>query len=151
MAKNARAMRVVGVGDEVEIRKAIEEFADAFRAKDLDRIVACYAPEIVAFDMMPPLQHSGIQDWRQVWAKSLPMMTGEITIDMRNLQIDVEGNLAIAHALSHFAMSGTEGPDLWMRWTGVFRKIDGRWLATHEHTSVPADMESGKAILDLKP
>ena len=39
----------------------------------------------------------------------------------------------------------------WLRWTLGFRKIDGRWRVAHEHVSVPFDMESGKAMLDLKP
>jgi hypothetical protein len=31
------------------------------------------------------------------------------------------------------------------------RKIDGQWKVVHEHVSVPFDMETGKAMLDLKP
>lgn len=28
---------------------------------------------------------------------------------------------------------------------------DGRWKVVHEHVSMPFDMETGKAMLDLKP
>lgn len=35
--------------------------------------------------------------------------------------------------------------------TICFRKLDGKWMVTHEHNSVPFDVESGKASLDLKP
>jgi hypothetical protein len=31
------------------------------------------------------------------------------------------------------------------------RKSDGRWLDFHDHVSVPVEIESGKAMLDLKP
>jgi ketosteroid isomerase-like protein len=41
--------------------------------------------------------------------------------------------------------------DFWLRWTACYRKANGKWLITHEHVSVPVDMESGKALLDLKP
>lgn len=40
---------------------------------------------------------------------------------------------------------------MWWRRTVCFRKADGKWLATHEHRSVPFDVERGKASLDLKP
>jgi ketosteroid isomerase-like protein len=36
-------------------------------------------------------------------------------------------------------------------WTNAVRKIGGQWKVTHEHLSVPYDMETGKASLDLKP
>lgn len=41
--------------------------------------------------------------------------------------------------------------DRWLRWTACYRKTNGKWLIGHEHVSVPADMGSGKAILDLEP
>ena len=42
--------------------------------------------------------------------------------------------------------------DLWFRETLGFRKIDGKWTITHEHSSVPFYMDgSFKAAIDLKP
>jgi len=40
-----------------------------------------------------------------------------------------------------------------MSWRATLcrRRIDGKWMVTHGHSSVPFDMESGKASLDLKP
>ena len=40
---------------------------------------------------------------------------------------------------------------MWVRATTCYRKIDGTWMITHEHQSVPFDTESGKASLDLEP
>ena len=41
--------------------------------------------------------------------------------------------------------------DSWVRWTGCFRRIDGKWLIVHGQVSVPIDMGSGKALLNLRP
>jgi ketosteroid isomerase-like protein len=41
--------------------------------------------------------------------------------------------------------------DAWVRCTECYRKTNGHWLAIHDHISVPVDLESGKAALDLKP
>jgi len=38
-----------------------------------------------------------------------------------------------------------------VRATVCYRKIDGKWMIVHEHFSVPFDMETLKASLDLKP
>jgi ketosteroid isomerase-like protein len=40
---------------------------------------------------------------------------------------------------------------MWLRATLGFRKIDGNWFVTHEHSSVPFEVESGKAAVTLKP
>ncbi len=49
-------------------------------------------------------------------------------------------------------MADGEKVDMWLRETLCFRKIDGRWLVTHEHASVPFYMDgSERAALDLKP
>jgi len=39
----------------------------------------------------------------------------------------------------------------WVRATFCFRKIGGNWLIAHDHVSVPLDVESGRALLDLEP
>ena len=39
--------------DEIEIKRLIEGYVEAFRAKDLDGILSMYAPEVVTFDVVP--------------------------------------------------------------------------------------------------
>jgi ketosteroid isomerase-like protein len=61
--------------------------------------------------------------------------------------------VAFIHALER--MSGTlkngQKSDVWVRATSGLRKINGKWLIVHDHISVPADLDTGKAVLDLKP
>lgn len=61
--------------------------------------------------------------------------------------------MAFGHSLDHVSATTTAGGklDMWWRETACYRKFDGRWLITHQHSSVPFDVESGKASLDLKP
>ena len=37
------------------------------------------------------------------------------------------------------------------RVTDGYRKINGKWLITLEHVSVPVDLETGKADINSKP
>jgi ketosteroid isomerase-like protein len=45
--------------DEAEIKRVIEGFAEAFRARDLDGVMSIYAPQIVTFDVVPKLAICG--------------------------------------------------------------------------------------------
>lgn len=40
---------------------------------------------------------------------------------------------------------------MWVRATLGCRRVDGTWLITHDHESVPFDPESGMAVIDLAP
>ena len=45
--------------DEADIRQRINQLTEAIRAIDLERVMSFYAPDIVSFDIVPPLQHLG--------------------------------------------------------------------------------------------
>ena len=59
----------------------------------------------------------------------------------------------LSRSLDHLTGTRTDGEktDVWVRATVCFRKIDGQWKVTHEHISVPFDMETFKASVHLKP
>jgi ketosteroid isomerase-like protein len=64
-----------------------------------------------------------------------------------------DGELAFVHSLNHVKSTPVNGniSDLWVRWTARFRRINGVWLVVHEQVSVPADLERGRAALNLTP
>jgi hypothetical protein len=45
--------------DEAAIRELIDGFVKAIRAKDINGVMSVFAPEVVSFDLGPPLQHGG--------------------------------------------------------------------------------------------
>lgn len=63
------------------------------------------------------------------------------------------GDVAFAHSLNRISGTLPNGgrSDNWVRWTACFRKLDGGWLITHDHVSVPVDPQSGSAALHLEP
>jgi hypothetical protein len=40
---------------------------------------------------------------------------------------------------------------MWFRETMSYRRTNGRWLVTHQHSSVPLDMKTMQGRMDLKP
>jgi ketosteroid isomerase-like protein len=112
-----------------------------------------YAPDIVSYDLVPPMQHVGIAAYRRPWEATFASFEGPIGYEVSDLHITAADEVAFSHSLNR--MSGTtkngQTISMWVRWTACFRKLDGSWLITHEQVSVPIDMDSGRALLDLEP
>jgi ketosteroid isomerase-like protein len=138
---------------ETLIRQRVEDYAKAVSAKDIGRVMSLYAPDIVSFDLNPPLRYVGTDNKRRAWQEFFAIYTGPVAYEVRDLNITTDGELAFVHSLNHVKGTLASGhiTDLWMRWTACFRRIDGVWLVVHDHVSVPADLEHGKAVLNLTP
>jgi ketosteroid isomerase-like protein len=139
--------------DEADIRQRIEKWAEAVRTKNIESLMAIYAPEIVSFDLDPPLQYVGAEAKRKRWLHVFGMYQCLLGYEIRDLTITVGDDVAFAHSLNRVSGTFKNGnrSEFWLRWTTCFRKIDGNWLIAHEQLSVPIDPESGRAVLNLEP
>lgn len=139
--------------DEARIRALIDDRVKAIREKDVGALMSDHAPNVLTFDALNPLQYVGLDKVRERAEQWFSWYQGSIGYEIRDLSITVGNTVAFCHYLYRVSGTMTNGRevDMWVRSTVCFRKIDGRWLVTHEHTSVPFDAESGKALVDLKP
>jgi PhnB protein len=137
--------------DETQIRKTIEDWANALRNKNAEAALSHYAPRLVHFSLAPPLLSTesdakGLKAWFGTWQ-------GSIGYEIRGLSVTVGDDVAFSHNLNriHGTTNG-EKNDLWFRHTLGFRKFGDEWEIAHEHESVPFYMDgSFKAAVDLKP
>jgi uncharacterized protein (TIGR02246 family) len=140
--------------DEDHIRQLIDGWAKALRAKDIDGVMSHYAPDILLFDLAPPLQYLGTDAYRKNWEEWFATWQGPIGYEIRDLSITTGDGVAFSHSLNRISGKRTNGEetDVWVRATACFRKINGKWKVTHEHISVPFYMDgSGRAAVELKP
>jgi uncharacterized protein (TIGR02246 family) len=139
--------------DEAEIRQRIDKLVQAIRAMDLEGVKPIYAPDIVSFDIVPPLQHVGAEAKWKNWADVFTVYQRPLGYEIHDLTITLGEDVAFGHSLNRISGTLKNGnrTDSWVRWTGCFRKIDGDWLIVHDQVSVPIDMGSGKASLNLRP
>lgn len=137
---------------EAEIRSLVADSVKALRAKDIDRLVASYAPDVMLFDVVNPLRSRGAEAVRKRLEDWLTFQD-PIEYEVRDLSISTAGDVAFSHSLNHVSATTKDGKnlDMWWRASVGYRKLDGKWLITLEHVSVPFDVTSGKASLDLKP
>lgn len=146
-------MHTIRAMDEAQIRECLESWARALRAKDVDRVMSHYTPDFLSFDLAPPLQHVGAVN-RQGFEEWFRTFRGPIGLEIRDLSITASEDVAFSHSLNRISGARTteEDTDVWVRATVCFRKIGGRWLVAHEHSSVPFYMDgSYRAAVDLAP
>ena len=139
--------------DEAEIKRVLEGGVEAVRARDIDGVMSIYAPELVAFDIVPPLRYVGADAYRKPWEEVFSSFQGPIGYEIHDLSITVGDDVAFTHSLNRISGTMNTGhkTDLWVRCTACLRKINGKWLIVHTQVSVPVDLEQGKAVLSLKP
>ncbi len=53
--------------DEGAIRDLVENWARAVRTKNLDGILSNHSPDMLMFDVPPPIQSKGIEAYRKTW------------------------------------------------------------------------------------
>jgi ketosteroid isomerase-like protein len=139
--------------DEADIRQRLDSFVEAVRAMDLERVKPIYALDLVSFDIVPPLQHLGAEaKWRN-WADVFTAYQRPLGYEIRDLTITLGDDVAFARSLNRITgtLKSGDRKDFWLRWTTGWRKIEGNWLIAHDQVSVPIDVQSGKALLDLEP
>ncbi|HEU5432254.1 MAG TPA: nuclear transport factor 2 family protein [Thermomicrobiales bacterium] len=139
--------------DEADIRRRIDNGVKAIRAMDLEGVMALYAPDIVSFDVQPPLRHVGAAAKRKNWIDVFTTYQRPLDYEIRDLTLVVGDDVAFGHSLNRISGTLANGRrnGVWLRWTACFRKIDGVWLIAHDHVSAPVDFGSGSALLNLEP
>jgi ketosteroid isomerase-like protein len=136
-----------------DVRALFDDQREAMHAKDLDRLMALYSPDIVYFDVVPPLRYVGSAALRGRFSRWFDGYQGPIAMEARDLEIRSSGDIAVAHWLSRAGGTLQNGRTVgvWVRATSCCQRVDHRWLITHEHASVPVDLASGSPATDLLP
>lgn len=138
---------------EARIRERMAEFQQAVGVKDLDRIMAQYAPDVVAYDAVGELQFKGVEAYRAHWQRCFDFCQGEGFFEIGDVEVIASGDLAFSYSLNHCGGSNEKGEmqTAWMRGTRCWRLQDGDWQVVHEHFSMPFDMASGQVSFGLEP
>jgi ketosteroid isomerase-like protein len=136
-----------------ELRALLDRQREAFRAKNIERVMALYAPDIVYFDLVPPLRYTGstalrkrFSDWFELWASPINM-------EIRDLHLLASAEVAAASMLIRTSGTLKSGREVgyWVRASDSYQRSERGWLITHEHVSLPVDMANGSAVMNLLP
>lgn len=141
-----------------DVHALLDTRAEACRAKDIDRLMSLYSPNIVYFDCVPPLQgFVGTDAVRRNFLRWFDEYPGPIGLETRDLMIAMSGDVAFAHMLHldkgnvHLAKAGLK--EAWIRSTICCERSGDGWLIRHEHISWPFEFnkEGGNVVMSLTP
>lgn len=127
-----------------------EAYAAAVYAKDVAAFTALYAPEVRIFDAWGGWQQRGLEALHastNEWFGSL----GEerVVVTVSDVQHSAGDTLAAIHGLIEFraiSASGEKVRAMQERVTWLLEKQGEGWWVTHQHSSLPADFETGKVM-----
>ena len=136
-----------------EIRALFDRQGDAMRAKDVDALMAHYTPDVVYFDVVPPLRYVGADALRARFTEWFAGYRGPIEVDARDVSIADGGDFALVHWLSRVRGTLRSGVPVgsWVRATSCWRRTGSGWLISHEHVSLPVDLTTRSPATDLEP
>jgi ketosteroid isomerase-like protein len=139
--------------DEAAIKALYNDFNDAFIKKDVNAIMAVYAPDLFAFDVIPPREYPTWDAYKKDWEGLYAAYPGPVTSTFSELNITVVGSVAYSRSIDDATFTAKDGSKIHMvvRITDVLRKSSGKWLIVQEHVSVPVDPTTGKADLLSTP
>jgi uncharacterized protein (TIGR02246 family) len=126
--------------DQAAIRDLVENWAKAVRSRNLDGILANHSPDMLMFDVPPPIQSKGMEAYKKTWQRFFSWSQDSGVFDINKLDITTGNDVAFVTALMRCAgmKANGEREELEFRLTIGLRKIDEQWIVTHEHHSIPA-------------
>jgi ketosteroid isomerase-like protein len=137
---------------EAQLCALIDDGVKAIRAKDVDGALSNYTPRPLVRHRQPAAAR-WIGQLQKAPLGVVLFVPGPIGYELGDLTVAAGDDVAFSQSLNRVNATTTAGTrlDMWWRATVCYRRIDGKWMVTHAHSSVPFDVESGRASLDLKP
>ena len=126
--------------DEAAIRELVENWASAVRTKDLHGILANHSPDILMFDVPPPLASKGLEAYAKTWDLFFAWSDDPVIFDIKSMDITAGNDVAFVAALMRCGGTEKSGEriELEFRLTIGLHKIGEQWVVLHEHHSIPA-------------
>src|SRR2546430_9067906 len=123
-----------------EIRAWLDRWTNAFTKQDVDSIMALYTDDVVAYDIVPPLQYIGKAAYRADYQQFFSQYEGNLHVEVRDLHVGATGDPGYAAGWELFG-----GPQKNVRRTGVcsgftplFRRPPAPCPDFHVHAAVTA-------------
>jgi ketosteroid isomerase-like protein len=120
--------------DATRIRTLIEAWARAISSGDRNAILRHHSPSLLMFDFPPHIVRN-LDEYNKTWDFFYDSPKGPISFVPSEIQVTAGTDVAFASCLIH--CDGTSAGPLDLRLTVGLRKLDGDWVVTHEHHSVP--------------
>lgn len=130
--------------DEEQVRQILEQWALATRENLQDAILKNHAPDVVIYDVLPPMKYDSAEAYRRSWGDWQPETEGEGRFDLEDLSVVAGADVAFAYGFVHCGgtlPNGKTFEDL-VRATFCLRRCGRSWWIEHQHISKPFGQKS---------
>jgi ketosteroid isomerase-like protein len=126
--------------DDAAVRATVERWADAVRTMDYPEILRHHDPNVLLFDVPPPVQSAGLDAYRRSWDLFFSWSHDPVVFEIDEMTVTAGSDVAFVAAVIRCSGIETNGErvSLTVRLTVGLRKIAGQWMILHEHHSVPS-------------
>lgn len=126
--------------DEAAIRDLVESWARAVRGKDLPGVLRYHSADMLMFDVPPPFQLKGIEEYEKSWGLFFSWAHDPVVFDINEMNITAGSDVGFVTATMQCSGREASGEDIELdfRLTIGLRKIGNQWIIVHEHHSIPA-------------
>jgi uncharacterized protein (TIGR02246 family) len=142
-------MKTLDKTNEDQIRDLTQQWLKAVHARDAAAVMACYADDVIAYDLFTPTKVSGAAAYRknyETWFACC--QDGPPGYEIKELDVVAGEDVAFCRSLNRMTGPNADGKEeeSWIRVTVCFRKRGDAWKVVHEHISVPLDRQSQKGV-----
>lgn len=139
------------------VQEVLETYKKAVNERDSGRFLKMYASDVHIYDCWGSWECKGIDAWRDNvcgWFNDLKENGDVLKVSVEDVVMEDNTNLAFVHCAVTYA-AYKEGTDeklrqMTNRFTFGLKRVNGSWLITHEHSSLPINMEDGKGMFNLR-
>lgn len=127
------------IADAEHVRQLLLAWATATRTGAHDAVLQGHAPDVLVYDVLPPLLYRGADAYRASWSSWQPQTQGDDTFEFTELEVVAGSGVAFASGLIKCGgtlQGGRTFEDL-VRATFCLQKSSDEWLVTHQHISRP--------------
>lgn len=140
-----------------EVQDVLDAYKTAIYEQDAEKLLSLYVTDIHIFDSWAAWESKGIAAWKEnvaEWFDGLNKENILLEVTFNDVVIEETASLAFVHCAVAYAGHDKESGELLRQMTNRFtfglKKEQESWAITHEHSSLPIDLETGKGMFDLK-
>lgn len=145
----------MALSDFQSVQDVLNNYKEAVFARDVERFLASYAEDARVFDCWGPWERVGIADLRTMatdWFAGLAAEDVKVKVELDNAILSQSDTIASVHCEAVFAAyenkpGGQKLRQIKNRFTFSLKKDVNGWRITHKHSSLPVNIETGKAII----
>lgn len=135
------------------VEGVLEKYKRAIFERDMESFLTIYDENVHIYDCWAKWESKGISLWRENvvnWFNGMREEGELLKVDVRDVTLEENTNLAFVHCAITFAAYNEKSEEklrqITNRFTFGLKKVNGFWLITHEHSSLPIDMETGRGM-----